>query len=194
MRDFEKQGQPVTTYRRLLDREPIPFICRGNVMLEMREHLNHVFGNNGRTVMVIGESGIGKTRLVTQFLDSLDPDDIIILKTRIFGSSSKPYEPFGSIIRHYFEAIDNKSNMLTHLMPMEIASVILSLLPNLRSWYPVEVQSKPYSDQDICSAINQLFENMSRLKPVVIFLDDLQLISPRAVLFQHMWGKLVKIQ
>ncbi len=179
MRDTYTQGQPVNAYRRLLDRELIPFISRENVILEMREHLNNVFENQGRTVIVNGESGIGKTRLVTQFLDTLDPNDMTILKTRIFGPSSKPYEPFSSIFSHYFDGFDNKSKMLTHLVPMEIAPVILSLLPHLRSYYPVEAPGETHSDLDVCSAINQLLENMSRLKPIVVFFDDLQLLSIR---------------
>ena len=179
MLNSRQKVQPVTAYRRLLDREPIPFISRENVILELREHLNDVFDNQGRVVIIKGESGIGKTRVVTQFLDNLDPSDMIMLKARIFGSSSKPFEIFNSLLNHYFNFIDKKSNMLTNLIPLEIAPMILSLLPNLRSWYPVEVESKTYSDLDICSALNQVLENMSWLKPIVIFLDDLQLITPR---------------
>lgn len=179
MYEGRQKVQPVTAYRRLLDREPIPFISRENIILELRERLNHVFDNHGSTVIIKGESGIGKTRVVTQFLDNLDPGDIIILKARVFGSSSKPFELFSSLLSHYFDFIDHKSKMLTNIIPLEIAPAILSLLPNLRSLYPVEIQNKTYSDLDICSAINQVLESISWLKPIVIFLDDLQLITPR---------------
>jgi two-component SAPR family response regulator len=173
-------GQPVSAYRRLLDREPIPFISREDIILELREYINKILDNQGGTAIIKGESGIGKTRLVEKFLEGLEPDDITIMKTRIFGSSTRPYEPFSSLFSHYFDIFNNKSRILTHLVPLDIAPVILSLLPNLKPLYPVEVSTVSYSDMDVCSAVNQLLENISRLKPAVIFLDDLQLISPRA--------------
>lgn len=146
----------------------------------MREQLNAIYENQGGTVIVKGESGIGKTRLVEQFLSTVNPHDVIVLKTRVFDSNNRLFDPFRSMIDNLIRSFDNRSSMLTQLMPMDIAPPILDLLPHLRSLYPVEVVEESHSDSDVSYAIDQLLENVTRLKPTVIFFDDMQFLSQQA--------------
>ncbi len=175
-----KYENPLTTYKRLLDREPIPFVGREEIILEMREHLNEIYNNQGRGMSICGESGVGKTRLVQTFLDSIDNNEVNILKAKVFDSGKKFIEPFDSVINHFFQSSDYKPKVVTNLITLDIAPLILNILPQLKQFYPIEISSKSYSEIEIFSAINQLFENISRLKPTIIFIDDIHLLPQQS--------------
>jgi two-component SAPR family response regulator len=171
-----KNRQPVVAYRRLLDREIVPFVGRDDAILQLREHLNAAFNNHGRFAIISGSSGIGKTRMVEQFITAVDPGDVIVMKARVFGAEGRDYEPFRSMLESFFNPHE-RAGIISRLIPLDIACGLLSVLPVLKKLYPVEITEKPIPVDSMLVAFNQVFDNISRLKPLIIYLDDLHLLS-----------------
>ena len=170
----------ITTYRRLLNREPIPFVGRDEVILNLREHFNRVFNNEGSAVLIYGENGVGKTRLVEEFIDNIDHSDIFIFKGRAYNTGGPFIEPFNTIIDQSLQNFTYKTHIITKFISIDTAPIILRILPQLRTFYPVEIEPVVSNEEELFSAVYQIIENISRLKPMLIFIDDAHLLRPSA--------------
>ena len=129
-----------------------------------------------RPVVVLGEAGIGKTRLVEQFLGwaaSRGADTLV-------GRTSKsemplPYEALVDALRPRLERERAPDDLLEDIWLSELSRI----LPELRNRYP----DMPATANEEASARALLFEALARLgvalagsgdEPLVVFLDDLQ--------------------
>ena len=151
------QGKPLRTYKRLLSRQPIPFVGRERHFLEMNDFLNETFNNQGCCLIVRGESGVGKTRFVEKFLDVIDTSDVLVLKTRVFDSDKQHVEPFRRIIDQCLRTFDYKPNIITNLISSDIAPQLFKYLPQLRPLFPSEVGTPSSSGRELFLAINHGF-------------------------------------
>ncbi|HEC79578.1 MAG TPA: tetratricopeptide repeat protein [candidate division WOR-3 bacterium] len=172
--------KPITTYRRLLNREPLPFIGRNEIMLELREHFNRVFENEGRAVLIYGESGVGKTRLVEKFLDGISQFEFFTFRVKAHDTDNYFIEPFNTIIEQSLQHFDYNTRIITNFITMDNAPVIFKILPQLKVFYPMEIEPAAATELELFSAVYQVIENISRLKPTLIFIDDAHLLQPSA--------------
>jgi len=92
------------TYR--LVREYFEFRSLGEVQVKGKEkpiEAYQVLGR-GQVVGIIGDAGIGKSRLVLEFRNSLGKEDFTLLEGQCFTlGQSTPYLPFIELIKGYFE-------------------------------------------------------------------------------------------
>jgi serine/threonine protein kinase/tetratricopeptide (TPR) repeat protein len=164
-----------------------PFIGR----LEESEALFSAFHDSRTepvTVLVEGESGVGKTALVRQFLHrlSLYVSDIVVLAGRCYERESVPYKAFDGVV----EAL---ARVLSHL-PKEDARVITPTKPwALVKVFPAlrrvgAVAERVRGPQPLlppldlrASAFDALRELLARLadwRPLVVSIDDAQWADP----------------
>jgi DNA-binding SARP family transcriptional activator len=127
-----------------------------------------------QVVTLYGESGIGKTRLATEFLAWCRTQGAQVIQGRAFESGSHmPFQPLVEALRPQLRQGDRLKNW-----PAEGGLAPLSqLLPELRERYPNWPAAGTGSD----SGQPQLFEPLVRLMsvlagpaPLVLFVDDLQ--------------------
>ena len=138
-----------------------------------------------RAVAVTGEAGIGKTRLVEEFLGWAASRGADALSSRALETGTQP--PYGSLIdalRPRLERERAPDDLLDDSWLAELARI----LPELRDRYP----DLPPPAADVSGAQALLHEAVARLgaalarsgglnEPLVVFLDDLQW-SDRATL------------
>ncbi len=126
---------------------------------------------------IIGEAGIGKTRLIQAFLAwaALATLPADILQGRAFEVGGRlPYQPLVDALRARLEAENAPEDLLADVWLAELSQ----LLPELRDRYPG--LPRPLSgDPDFVRA--RIFEAVARLltalaaaRPVILFVDDLQ--------------------
>lgn len=127
-----------------------------------------------RTVLVAGEAGIGKTRLVSEFLLWTRADGADVLSGGAFEASGRL--PYGPVIDALRERLD-RERAPADLLPDVWLSELGRILPEIRDRYP----DLPPPIADESSARARLFEAVSALvtalaerAQVVLFLDDLQ--------------------
>jgi predicted ATPase/DNA-binding SARP family transcriptional activator len=126
-----------------------------------------------QAVLVLGEAGIGKTRLAREFVAWVRAQGGEVLSGHAFEMGGRlPYQPLVEAIRPRLEAENAPEDLLEDLWLAELSR----LLPELRVRYP----DLPLPTQDELAAKGRLFEAVARLfdalaqsGPLVLLLDDL---------------------
>ncbi len=130
-----------------------------------------------QAVLVVGEAGIGKTRLAGEFTAWARAQGAEVLSGQAFEMGGRlPYQPLVEALRPRLEEENAPEDLLDDLWLAELAR----LLPELRVRYP----DLPAPTEDELAAKLQLFEAVARLvdslaqrAPLVLLLDDLHWVD-----------------
>jgi predicted ATPase/DNA-binding SARP family transcriptional activator len=153
------------------------FIGRRQELAALDEHLRTVVREaRGRLVLVEGEAGIGKTRLVNEWLGSLH--HVHVLSGRCFEAEQGiPYHPWIDLLRNSLQHRDWQRLKLSDLWRAELSQ----LIPELRTMYP-DLPFPAALDPELArgrlaEAVHQWLRILGQQKAVCLFLDDLQWID-----------------
>ena len=138
------------------------------------EHHACVSAEKTRVVTVVGEAGIGKTRLAKEFLGWARAQGAEVLEGAASEGTGLPYGPLVEAIRPRIERERAPDDLLDDAWLSELSR----LLPELKERYP-DLPSPTSGEGG--TAKGALFEAITRTvgaltsrAPVVLFLDDLQ--------------------
>lgn len=124
---------------------------------------------HGGVILISGEAGIGKSRLMQEFAASLAGHPLVLTGACYPGAPTAPYQPIVQALRSLLghddaEGSGREDIRLTSPLPLSISSVWLAeaarLLPELRALYPdlPPLVSEPPEAQE------RLFERMAPTK------------------------------
>jgi DNA-binding SARP family transcriptional activator len=126
-----------------------------------------------RIVLVEGEAGIGKTRLVDEFLRTVVAGGATVLKGRGYDAAAST--PFAPIVEALRGALDAPGLAGTDA---EWLTEAARLLPELRQRFPgiaePELAADPTDAWRLHEGIAQLVASLAAERPLVISVDDLQ--------------------
>lgn len=146
--------------------EPLPFIGRAAEMAVIESTAR------GRLVLVEGETGIGKTRLVLEALERhVAQNGLALIATARELEQGLPYQPWIGLLRNLL-AHPAWTALRTHLdlEPVWFGEVA-RLAPELASASPPLAQA---DEARLWEGMAQLLIALARQKPVMILFDDLQ--------------------
>ena len=139
----------------------------------------------GQVVAIIGEAGVGKSRLVYEFLHSQPTADWLVLESSSasYGRAT-PYLPVIELLRRYFKITDPDNTELIH---QKISDRILILDPALQDSLPPLLDLFDSLDhehqfrsvdpilhrQQTYQAVTRLLLSETRVQPVVAVVEDL---------------------
>ncbi len=135
-------------------------------------------------VVVAGEPGIGKTRLVTQLAQTGLPDHALVLYGRCDPDQGIPYHPWREILRDYAEIAPRRL-----LAPF--ASELSRLVPGLSQKLGA-IAAPASADPDterylLFSAVESMFAAAAESMPVLAIVDDLHWADrPTLLLLEHL--------
>jgi predicted ATPase len=148
----------------------------------LRGYLAAARQGDGRLVLVEGEVGVGKTRLVQAALDG-EEEQLYLLAGRCYESEvARPYQAVVEALRDFLRREEDAqgtglytflTSLLTPLWLAEISRLLPELseaIPNL----PVNAPLDPAQERSrLFEAVAQLLVALSQVKPAILFLDDL---------------------
>ena len=151
------------------------FIGREKEITLLKTRLNDALGNKGSCLFITGEPGIGKTRLIDEFISSKAGNTVVFkIHAGIHASSARDF--FTEIIRLYLQRIGHNTRTITKVIEDQIYNEFADALPELSLYYPYEAKSrdKAMAQSEINSSFYSFFSNVTNLAPVVMIIDDFQ--------------------
>ena len=153
------------------------FIGRASELRRLEDAYDAVAAGASRTVVVGGEAGIGKTRLVTTFAAEASAGGAHVLTGACFeyGAGALPYHPFVSALRTLTRSVD-PGRLPALLGPGR--SELARLLPELGSIAGTKGASVGPDDVHAQSRLFELvlgvIERMAHDEPVLVIVEDIQ--------------------
>ncbi|MDT8305393.1 MAG: BTAD domain-containing putative transcriptional regulator [Anaerolineae bacterium] len=165
------KAQTTTTWP-VLRRLSTPFVGRQREHGALVDAYRQAQSRGARVVAVLGEAGIGKTRLVEHFLSWATSQGADLLHGRAFESSGRlSYHPLTQALRQRLERENAPEDLLSDLWLTQLTRI----LPELRDRYPdlrEPTQEEATARQHLFEAITRLGLALAERAPLVLFLDD----------------------
>ena len=164
------------------DGSALPLVGRDEELAALSHAFEGARAGHGRVVEIIGDAGMGKSRLVDELLARTDNADVLWARGDVYGTST-PYQPLQRLLREQLGIADDaEPGTLEHTL----VRLVAGLAPRLLPWLPligmvagVELPSTPEVD-----AIDGAFRK-ARLeaatsevlghvltRPTIFFFDD----------------------
>src|SRR5688572_1468507 len=101
---MDSTGRPAA--RRVQARHPSPLIGRDNELRFLTSCLGRAANGDGGVVLISGEAGIGKTRLLHELSEAARTAGWLVLTGRAYDTEGMPpYLPFGEAISQYLREV-----------------------------------------------------------------------------------------
>ncbi len=151
-------------------------IVRGRITGRKREldeagtYWRRARNGEGQVLLISGEPGIGKTRLVREIATLVEVSGGMVLTGECFAEGSAPYAPIAQMIR---EVLKHGAD---HNLPNLVLADLIKIAPDLQSRYP-DVPSNPALDpvaeqQRLYESVVSFCITLSDNAPLLLFLDD----------------------
>ncbi len=138
------------------------------------ECYQRVHAGQPQLVLLQGETGIGKTRLTTEFLGWAQAQGADVLVGRALHTGRQlPYQPLIDVLRRQLEQEHAPDDLLSAVWLPELSR----WLPELRDRYPdlpVPATEEALGHHRLFEAIARLVQLWAARRPLVLLLDDLQ--------------------
>ena len=176
-------GEPTVGGRRT------PFVGRDAEQAELGRWLDRAVRGRGGLVLIGGEPGVGKTRLVEQVLETARQQRCLTLTGRCYEmEGTAPFIPFVEIIEQYTRVAP--SEVLRETLG-DAAPEVARLVPDLRRVFPdipPPLELPPEQQRHyLFKNVAEFLERMSRVSSTVLLLDDLQWAdNATLLLLQHL--------
>jgi len=153
-------------------------IGREHEIKQLTEYLDSAIGGKGTTVLISGEAGVGKTRLVNEFLNHAEKKGAKILSGWCLSEAAIPYFPFTEAFNNYMSTISDERTKSTMTKQMGITGWLRgpksARTQIARETKPQEILSTPEIEKDrTFEAATRVLLELSAQEPTVLFLDDL---------------------
>ncbi len=168
-----------------------PFIGREKEQAELQKRLNGAISGECQFVVVSGEPGVGKTRLLDEIENLAKARKLLVLHGRsIEQDGAFPYQGFCEAIQEYFRIRDTASSPDNMIELSDVAPDLVSLFPMLTEIS--EIRAAATGDSKLAQTggslggsqgpetRTQVFELLARTltrlaagKPLILFLEDL---------------------
>lgn len=170
------------TAREQMEERPSPFVGRKRELARLDAELERVLTGRPSTVIVEGESGIGKSALVRQFVANVERDrpGVLVLAGRCYERESVPFKAIDGVVdalsrelarRSHAEVakhLSNEVDALSRLFPVlrRVAPIARMTAPRPAS--PVELRARAFR------GLRMLLSSLASAGVVVLVIDDLQ--------------------
>ncbi|HIE05696.1 MAG TPA: tetratricopeptide repeat protein, partial [bacterium (Candidatus Stahlbacteria)] len=155
------------------------FVDRVDEVEFLKGCFNTAISGNGKFIIVNGEAGIGKTRLVKELDKYIKIHKGLSLTARPFEYGvTPPYHIFFQLIRDYMGQVGAKHIPLLGELPREYKLTLVKFIPELKfisdSVTEPTKMSPEFEKMRLFDATYMLLKILTKDSPLLMFLDDLQ--------------------
>ena len=154
------------------------FVGRERELAELTSALDDVLSGQGGLVFIIGEPGIGKTRLAAELRVQALAHGCRWLEGRYDKEGSIPLKPYAEAVRAYLstepaESLATLAGPYSTEIARAFPAIAAGLDPTPQAPNPVAEDAEAARQRHL-EAMCHLFFNMAGQQPLLLFLDDLQ--------------------
>ena len=163
------------------------FVGREREIGQLQQALAQVQAGHGRIVGVMGEPGLGKSRLFHEFKLTLPIDCLVLEAFAVSHGKSSPYLPVIELLKGYFDiAVEDDNQRRQEKISTKVLVLDSSLedtLPYLLALMGIDdptsslQQMDPQIRRRTFSALNKLFMRESANQPLIVIFEDLHWID-----------------
>ena len=143
-------------------------------------------GGEGRLLLVDGDPGVGKTRLVVDLVRKVAADGALVLWGRCDEDPVAPFQPFAEALGRYFQSLS--ADVISRMPDWQLAE-LARLVVRMREYAPPEPErGDPESDrfrffEAVAATCNELSDDGS----ILLVIDDLHWADqPSLLLLRHL--------
>jgi DNA-binding SARP family transcriptional activator len=178
---------PIPPGRSPLSGEEMPFVGREAEIDRLHRWWSEAPGTGDALMVVVGESGVGKSRLVREMADRAAAEEAIVLWGRSDEEPLGPYQAFAGVIGQYLR---NLAPAVVASMPQWRLAELSRLVPALREYVPTRTArelSDPQTDRfRFFEAVASTLMDAAAGQRVLVVLDDLHWADqPTLLLLRH---------
>jgi len=165
------------------------FVGRRREMEILQEALERTRSGSGQVVGIVGEAGVGKSRLIFEMRKMFPKEEYGYLEGRcLHYGGAMAYLPLLDILRSYFEIKEGEQEFLIKKKMKEkifqLGEKLKSALPPFQELLSLKVEDEAYLElepkqkrEKIFEAMRDLFIRESQHKPLVLVFEDLHWID-----------------
>jgi predicted ATPase len=165
------------------------FVGRDTEIEALRQALEQAGSGHGQVVAAVGEAGVGKSRLVYEFVQSHRTQGWLILESAsVSYGKATPYFPVVDLLKRYVHMEDSDD---TRIIRAKVTGHILTLddslqgtIPALLSLLDALPEDSPFLQLDpmqrryqTLEALKRVFLRESQVQPLVLVFEDLHWID-----------------
>ncbi len=165
------------------------FVGRGKDLEVLREAAGKARSGSGQVVGIVGEAGVGKSRLILELRKAISRDEYTCLQGLcLHYGRSMPYLPILDILKSYFKIEEEDREYMVKRKVREglsrLHEKLLGHLPSFHELLSVQVEDERYLQLDpqqrrqrAFEAIRDLLIRLSQDKPLLLIVEDLHWID-----------------
>ncbi|OLC13700.1 MAG: hypothetical protein AUH29_12080 [Candidatus Rokubacteria bacterium 13_1_40CM_69_27] len=165
------------------------FVGRQTELSQLRRAVDRARAGHGQVVAIVGEPGVGKSRLVRELSGSHQTQDRLVLECgSVSHGKATPYLPVIDLLRAYFQ-VDSRDDART--VGQKVIGRLLLLDRSLESMLPAflalldvavedgqwQALDPPQRRQRTLEACKRLVLKESQVRPLLLLFEDLQWID-----------------
>jgi class 3 adenylate cyclase/tetratricopeptide (TPR) repeat protein len=162
-----------------------PFVGRRPEIEILHEVLRRAAASSGQVLAAVGEAGVGKSRLLHEFIHSPHVRGWLVLESKsISYGRATPYLPLIDFLKGYFKLLERDDTrtirekvtgkiILLDQSLQESIPPVLELLGALPDDHPFRRHEPAHRQQLTARAVTQLMLSESRIQPVIMVFEDL---------------------
>jgi class 3 adenylate cyclase/tetratricopeptide (TPR) repeat protein len=165
------------------------FVGRDRELADLDQALQSAGSGHGQVVALVGEPGVGKSRLVYECLRSHRTQGWLVLESAsVSYGKATPYAPVVDLLKRYLHVEDRdeprtvRAKVTGHLLtldeaPQETIPALLALLDVLPADSPFLTLDPPQRRQRILAALKRVLLRESQVQPLLLVFEDLHWID-----------------
>jgi class 3 adenylate cyclase/pimeloyl-ACP methyl ester carboxylesterase len=186
-------GEAKTRLQAAATRGLTRFVGRQSELQTLNRALDCAGGDCGQIIAVIGEPGVGKSRLIHEFTRSHRAHDRLILESSAFPyGKSTAWLPVVDLLKSYFrvDARDDHRRIREKVTGkiLTLDETLKPAVPAFLSLFDLMVDEPAWLDLDVAQrrrrtleAIKALFLRESEVQPLIIIIEDLHWIDSESL-------------